>query len=599
MFPLDSSEYADADGDGVGDIADNDDDNDNIDDASDLVPTQRLQYTDHRDRSYRDRHAIGIVTYAASAVADPAIWLGIGAPSWRLQGDGTFRTTAQPSMGSGTNLRVATSSSAMIYIPRTDVIRATEMQNLNWNSDAVADGNLIELTEQFEQRFAVIEQGDEFWRIASWAETRQYAADTSMVLDPSLPVRTISPAEVRELVILAPTATFEPFTPAELIGSWAMGTVNQVDTGIVEYCFTETSSCSDIISFNADNTGFAEASGRSLTWNIMADGYVELTFTDTGTKVDIRRWRSAADTSTALISLDSSNIFVNGLQMIMKRSAPAPTDVSGLLGGVLSSGFYVTSTSDDYAHRSSIDGQLIDNFAFVLNPDGSGQRIGVSNGYSQIRELTWSQTDSRITSYTCFTSQNIDGVDQCLAQQVRSWDLIGITADRLYVHETLAFENDYDQDGVMTLQSSTSRNNFYELSPYYDLNDFDRDGYPNDSDAFPTDETEWLDSDADGVGDNVDPDGDADGDGVINSEDHDDDNDGLFDEDEINVGTNPVNRDTDGDGYSDPYDRFPLDTTEQLTPIMMVWAMSLTLMTITMASLMMPIHSLGTLYSNH
>ena len=102
--------------------------------------------------------------------------------------------------------------------------------------------------------------------------------------------------------------------------------------------------------------------------------------------------------------------------MIMKRPAPAPTDVSGLLGGVLSSfGFYVTSTSDAYAHRSIIDGQLIDNFAFVLNPDGSGQRIGVSNGYSQVRELTWSQTDSRITSYTCFTSQNIDGVDQCLA----------------------------------------------------------------------------------------------------------------------------------------------------------------------------------------
>ena len=71
-----------------------------------------------------------------------------------------------------------------------------------------------------------------------------------------------------------------------------MGTVNQVDTGIVEYCFTETSSCSDIINFNADNTGFAEASGRSLTWAIMADGSVELTFIDTGTKVDIRRWRS-------------------------------------------------------------------------------------------------------------------------------------------------------------------------------------------------------------------------------------------------------------------------------------------------------------------
>ena len=564
LFPLDSSEYADSDGDGVGDIADNDDDNDNIDDASDLFPRSDFNTSIIVTDLTETAMPFGIVTYAASAVADPEIWLGIGAPSWRLQGDGTFRTTAQPSMGQWNQFAGGYQLISDDLYPRTDVIRASEMQNLNWSSDAVADGNLIELTEQFEQRFAVIEQGDEFWRIASWAEIREYAADTSMVLDPTLPVRTISPTDVKELVILAPTATFEPFTPAELIGSWAMGTVNQIDTGIVEYCFTETSSCSDIITFNADNTGFAEASGRSLTWAIMADGSVELTFTDTGTKVDIRRWRSAADTSTALISLDSSNIFVNGLQMIVKRSAPAPTDVSGLLGGVLSSGFYVTSTSDDYAHRSSIDGQLIDNFAFVLNPDGSGQRIAVSNGYSQVRELTWSQTDSRITSYTCFTSQNIDGVDQCVAQQVRSWDLIGITADRLYVHETLAFENDYDQDGVMMLQSSTSRNNFYELSPYYDLNDFDRDGYPNDSDAFPTDETEWLDSDDDGLGDNSDPDADIDGDGINNGEDSDDDNDGLSDDDELTIGTSPFNFDSDGDGTPDGSDSFPLDASEQL-----------------------------------
>ena len=43
------------------------------------------------------------------------------------------------------------------------------------------------------------------------------------------------------------------------------------------------------------------------------------------------------------------------------------------------------------------------------------------------------------------------------------------------------------------------RMNFWELTDYYDLNDFDRDGYGNAEDAFPTDETEWLDSDGDGI----------------------------------------------------------------------------------------------------
>ena len=110
--------------------------------------------------------------------------------------------------------------------------------------------------------------------------------------------------------------------------------------------------------------------------------------------------------------------------------------------------------------------------------------------------------------------------------------------------------------------------------------DRDGDGVDNEFDAFPDDETEWLDSDGDGVGDNADAfpghagewsDQDQDGygdntdafpydpseyldtdlDGIGNGADTDDDNDGLGDVFELNLGTNPLLADTDGDGLSD------------------------------------------------
>jgi len=66
--------------------------------------------------------------------------------------------------------------------------------------------------------------------------------------------------------------------------------------------------------------------------------------------------------------------------------------------------------------------------------------------------------------------------------------------------------------------------------------DTDGDGVPDESDAFPSDPTEWDDTDGDGVGDNSDafpsdPDEtvDTDGDGIGNNADLDDDGDGVPD----------------------------------------------------------------------
>jgi hypothetical protein len=66
--------------------------------------------------------------------------------------------------------------------------------------------------------------------------------------------------------------------------------------------------------------------------------------------------------------------------------------------------------------------------------------------------------------------------------------------------------------------------------------DSDSDGFIDMDDAFPLDDTEWRDTDGDGIGNNA---------------DNDDDNDGLSDDDEVTLGTDPLNEDTDGDGFTD------------------------------------------------
>ena len=80
------------------------------------------------------------------------------------------------------------------------------------------------------------------------------------------------------------------------------------------------------------------------------------------------------------------------------------------------------------------------------------------------------------------------------------------------------------------------------LSTYH--RDSDGDGYPDYLDDFPDDDTEWLDTDGDGIGNNEDPDDDGDG---LNDTLEDVNGNGTVDAGE----TDPLKADTDGDGICD------------------------------------------------
>jgi len=152
------------------------------------------------------------------------------------------------------------------------------------------------------------------------------------------------------------------------------------------------------------------------------------------------------------------------------------------------------------------------------------------------------------------------------------------------------YELDTDYDGI---------NNYYDIDddddglidiyePFFGTNplipDSDFDGTLDGLDAFPLDNTESLDTDADGIGNNADTDDDGDGhfdlldafpldanewmdsdlDGVGNNADTDDDNDSVLDEEDAFPYTASESVDTDGDGVGDNSDAFPNDSSETL-----------------------------------
>ncbi len=104
--------------------------------------------------------------------------------------------------------------------------------------------------------------------------------------------------------------------------------------------------------------------------------------------------------------------------------------------------------------------------------------------------------------------------------------------------------------------------------------DDDNDGVLDSSDAFPLDDTETVDTDGDGIGNNADTDDDndgvldnsdtfplddsetvdTDGDGIGNNADTDDDNDGVIDTDDAFPLDNSETVDTDGDGVGNNAD---------------------------------------------
>ena len=268
----------------------------------------------------------------------------------------------------------------------------------------------------------VVETGPDVWRLAISYETTTYAESTGLALDPEKPIA-ISVGEVKVIDVL-PADILDrsslPFTVSELLGTWSIDFLNRDCIDSAPHC--TGGACSDLITFDANQTAYLELSERTAIWTLN-DGNLSLSFTDSNTQMDIIRLSLGDDTSTVLqwvlTSPDTNGVastdFNAGRRMMVKRAVPAPSSATSLLGVMLSSAHFITANDSSFGRRSSVDGGLIYNFGFVLNDGGSGQRLSIYSASSSIggfnvtsggisnRDVTWELSENRLIIDACLS----------------------------------------------------------------------------------------------------------------------------------------------------------------------------------------------------
>ena len=233
-------------------------------------------------------------------------------------------------------------------------------------------------------------------------------------------------------------------------------------------------------------------------------------------------------------------------------------------GGDLSVG----SSSVWFSTDSYLEGNTIRIWASVANNSSedllgsvhltaNGNQIGSDQAVSALA----GKTDEVFVDWTPSTYGTYS-----IQVTVTPWEATGDDGSNNSTSKSVTVVQDTDRDGISNASDA----------------DDDNDGVLDSEDAFPTNRDEIKDSDGDGKGNNADTDDDndgtldvddqlpedpkftkdMDGDGFADEIDEDIDGDLLSNEAETSTGTMMVVRDTDGDFVIDGTDAFPLDPTE-------------------------------------
>jgi hypothetical protein len=181
----------------------------------------------------------------------------------------------------------------------------------------------------------------------------------------------------------------------------------------------------------------------------------------------------------------------------------------------------ITITFNEGMNKDSVEN------SFLSQPTIQGKFIWTENTVILIPE-SYLPYNTTYTITIQFEAVNLDGIP---LEDIYSWNF---TTERF----------DTDNDGTPDSEDDDDDNDGF-IDEWEELLDTD----PKDYDDKP------LDTDFDGK-----PDGDD-----TNSQrwmDNDDDNDNVLDKDEYTMGTNPLLKDSDGDGHDDGDDKYPLDSSK-------------------------------------
>jgi hypothetical protein len=571
-FPLLATEWDDTDGDGVGNNQDDDDDGDGVVDDQDLAPLNN-RVTAALDFTPADLSAEYIqITRGTSANPNISLSSSDNGAVFQFNNDGSFIE----SFPDGYVETTWSITNNILTIPNLDSSSEFyDVQSLvdegivsQGNADAfIAQYDDIQIevnVEDVETILQLLENtntDDRFWA----SSLSRYQIVNDDYRETLLGDVDANPIEIyddgQEVVVTQTDSLLQiPFVANDLVQLWALPVFEDLQN---EFNGLEGIAV-DLITFNDNNTASGAIFQKDYIWEIV-DGTLILTQSN-GAVITAQRFEqfdSGAGVSTTYTSPDETYTY-SQYSLVM----PLTGDVSiePLLNNFLMSGSVIT---DPYAYDENNEILLERYFGIALIDDGTG--VGITNGnFSLVNGLQfgngWSAVlwdiDEAGELHADVNFSTTDGNFGCDVQLDEScnvflsWRLIPlkVSDDRLY---SIVWQ--VQNDNAFTPNSEESLR--FEIIPsvqFFEIFELDMDGDStiDAADAFPKDTFEWLDSDNDNIGNNLDTDDDNDNvadlidafpldpnesvdtdlDGIGNNADTDDDGDGIPD----NVDDDPL-----------------------------------------------------------
>ncbi|GLX82545.1 hypothetical protein [Thalassotalea eurytherma] len=587
-LPLDETETSDVDGDGIGDIADTDDDNDGIDDTVDLDPLD----PDVSEGLFIDVSELAskYIRLSDGYLDEPSISLSqITGEVYTFDFDNDQVGKVQAPSGSmNFSFEDAGFQERLNYTSNNSEVRVMNVDDLlefGYVSEQAATqysnayGSQVEVTVvQIRAEIVWLENGetqDRFW----WTDVESWQIAESShreILFGSVDAQAIELHHHSYEVILTEYDSLSPidYTLDEVVGNWGLPVTFDTQPEL-----TYQRIIGDYATFNADNTGSAMISGSAFTWQI--DSGKLIVNYNNGAVIELERIESTESGDVVVASAS----FEENDYSVVRLSTKADSDASytEFVGDFLMNSFTLTN-SDAYDGEGEIVYE--DYYGFKLNDDNTVNRIydgdfdfnsgfGTDNWYwtelsSNEIQLTALVEKDMYSNWVSRTYASCDiAEDNCYEWRKRHWKVLKETDDRIYVLEWAFWDqNIWDQNAqeqnfelvipprVQFYQKFALDTDKDGMRDDVDMDD-DNDGFTDENDDFPFDRDEWLDTDGDGIGNNSDDDDDNDGVYDWNdplpldaSETMDSDNDGIGDN---------ADSDDDNDGISDENDAAPLD----------------------------------------